>query len=104
MPAGLKLNKEKADRLPEYKDNTDRIAVERAFALSKHSYGLGKIMTKIDLTTRSSIMLSIIAMNIDRIAVVSLRQISYSIISLYRQRDITLLLFQNNHSEKMAGS
>ena len=31
----------KADKKVEYKDNTDCIAVERAFVLAKHSYGLG---------------------------------------------------------------
>lgn len=93
----------KTDRVLEYKDNADRIAVERAFALAKHSYGLGKIMTKLDLTTRSSIMLSVIAMNISRIAVVLLRQIYYSMILWCKQREIMLLIFQNNLSVKMAG-
>lgn len=51
----------------EYKDNTDRIAVERAFALAKQKYGLGLITSRLDETTRCSIELSIIAMNVDRI-------------------------------------
>ena len=46
----------------------DRIAVERAFALAKHSYGLGLITAKMDLTTRNAIAMSILAMNIDRMA------------------------------------
>lgn len=55
------------DRKTEYKDNADRIAVERAFALAKQKYGLGLITSRLDETTRSSIALSVIAMNVDRI-------------------------------------
>lgn len=51
----------------EYKDNTDRIAVERAFALAKQKYGLGLITSRLDETTRCSIALSIMAMNVNRI-------------------------------------
>ena len=54
-------------RKTEYKDNADRIAVERAFALAKQKYGLGLITSRLDETTRSSIALSVIAMNVDRI-------------------------------------
>ena len=62
----------KADKKVEYKDNTDRIAVERAFALAKHSYGLGLVVTKRGETTRSSIALSILAMNLGKILAGSL--------------------------------
>ena len=75
------------DREVEYTDNADRIAVERAFALAKHSYGLGKIMTKLDETTRSSIMISVIAMNLGRICRTAafLYTILISIFSRYMQ-------------------
>ncbi len=46
-----------------YADTTDRIEVERGFSLAKCCYGLG--LTKLDTTTRSSIALSIIAMNVN---------------------------------------
>ena len=55
------------DKKMEYKDNADRIAVERAFALAKRKYGLGMITSKLNETTRCSIALSVIAMNVDRI-------------------------------------
>ena len=58
---------ENIDKKQEYRDNTDRIEVERRFALAKHSYGLGQIMTKLESTSRSSIALSILAMNINRL-------------------------------------
>jgi len=48
-----------------YADNTDRIEVKRGFSLAKRCYGLGLIKTKLDTTTRSSIALSIIAMNVN---------------------------------------
>lgn len=51
-----------------YADNTDRIEVERGFSLAKRCYGLGVIKTKLDTTTRSSIALSILAMNVNYLA------------------------------------
>lgn len=59
------------DRKTEYMDAVDRIEVEREFSLAKRCYGLGLIRTKLDTTTRSSIVLSIIAMNISRITALS---------------------------------
>ena len=56
------------DRKTEYQDAVDRIGVERSFSLAKRCFGLGLITTKLDTTTRSSIVLSIIAMNVDRIS------------------------------------
>ena len=56
-----------ADKKIEYWDAVDRIEVERAFSLAKRSFGLGSITTKLETTTRSSIALSIIAMNVDRL-------------------------------------
>lgn len=54
------------DKKAEYRDNTDRVEVERAFSLAKGSYGLGLIRTKLEETTRGSIVLSILVMNINR--------------------------------------
>ena len=57
----------KEEKQQAYSDNVDRIEVERGFSLAKRCYGLGLIRTKLDTTTRSSIALSIIAMNVDRL-------------------------------------
>ncbi len=54
------------DKKCEYRDNADRVEVERAFSLAKGSYGLGLIRTKLEETTRGSILLSILVMNINR--------------------------------------
>lgn len=62
------------DKRTEYIDSVDRIEVERKFGLSKHSHGLGLIMTKREDTTRSSIVLSIISMNLDSLLRLSLFQ------------------------------
>ncbi len=51
----------------EYQDAVDRIEVERGFSLAKRNFGLGCIWTKLDATTRSSIALSIVAMNLHRL-------------------------------------
>ena len=56
------------DKKTEYRDNADRVAVERAFALAKQKYGLGLIISRLGATTRCSIALSVIAMNVDRIS------------------------------------
>lgn len=66
-----------------YADNTDRIEVERGFSLAKRCYGLGLIRTKLDTTTRSSIALSIIAMNVDHLASLFLH-FMISILSMYK--------------------
>ena len=63
----------RADKKIEYRDAVDRIEVERAFSLAKRSFGLGLITTKLETTTRSSIALSIIAMNVDRLTKSAMR-------------------------------
>lgn len=67
------------DRKQEYTDAVDRIEIERRFSLAKRCYGLGLIKTKLDTTTRSSIALSIIAMNVDRLTLFSLLKFLESI-------------------------
>ena len=63
----------KAEKKIAYQDNTDRIEVERKFSLAKRKFGLGLLLTKREDTTRASIVLSVIAMNIDRMAAMLLR-------------------------------
>lgn len=58
----------KADRKIEAQENKDRIEAERAFSLTKRNYGLGSLKTKLDTTTRISVALSIIAMNVEQIS------------------------------------
>lgn len=72
------------EKKQSYTDNTDRIEVERGFSLAKRCYGLGLLHTKLDVTTRSSIALSIIAMNVNRLAGIILRCMVISIFSRYR--------------------
>ena len=70
-----------------YADNTDRIEAERGFSLAKRCYGLGLIRTKLDTTTRSSVALSIIAMNVDQLARIFLRLIMISIFSMCKWQE-----------------
>lgn len=72
------------DKKTEYKDNAARIAVERTFALAKQKYGLGLFTSRLDETTRCSIALSIIAMNVDRICRTLLRLFYNIFISRYK--------------------
>ena len=71
--SGTPLGRPKKDPSSEelktaHQDNTDRIEVERGFSLAKRCFGMGLICTKLNVTTRSSIMLSILAMNLRSIA------------------------------------
>ena len=56
------------DKHVEYKDNVDRIEVERAFSLAKRCYSLGLIRTKLEETTLTSISLSIFVMNLFKVS------------------------------------
>jgi len=51
----------------------DRIEVERKFSLAKRKFGPGLIRTKLEDTTKSSILLAIIAMNVDRLTSLLIR-------------------------------
>lgn len=57
----------KTDKEQEYKDNTDRIEVERFFSRSKRCYGMGCIVTKLEETQLTSIALSVFVSNLFRI-------------------------------------
>lgn len=66
-----------------YNNEVDRIEEERGFSLAKRCYGLGLIRTKLDTTTRNSICLSIIVMNVDRLTVAFLYAILKSIYKVH---------------------
>ena len=72
-----------AEKKQSYRDNTDRIEVERRFSLAKRCYGLGLIRTKLDTTTRSSIDLSILAINLKHLTRSVFLLIMISIFSRY---------------------
>jgi IS5 family transposase len=76
----------------EYTDNTDRIEVERAFSLAKRRHGLGLVKTKLDDTTKSSIVLSIISMNLNHLLRVYSHHFLYVNILMLKQ-DILSLIF-----------
>ena len=58
------ISKNKEAAKTEYKDNKDRIEVERFFSLEKGSNGAGLIMTKLKETTLSSIAMSVFVTNL----------------------------------------
>lgn len=76
------------DKKAEYRDNADRVEVERAFSLAKGSYGLGLIRTKLEETTRGSIVLSILVMNINRKLKMFLRLFFISTLSRFKIRKL----------------
>lgn len=56
------------DKKTEDKDNTDRIEIESKFSLEKCKFGLGLLYTMLENTPEASILLSMIAKNIARLA------------------------------------
>ena len=92
----------KVDKKQEYIDNNDRIEVERAFSLAKRRYGLGLITAKLDTTTKSSIGLSIIAMNVNRLMVVSFAQILVSLFSRNKLMHCTVKYMKNKSYRDLA--
>ena len=88
-----------ADKKTEYIDNADRVEVERSFSLVKRCYGLGRIMTKLDVTTRSSIALSILVMNVARIAAHSLCQFFMALFSRCFCQEFLSFCEQKRHRE-----
>ena len=73
---GRPKKNETRDKTIDYQDNTDRVEVERSFSLLKRCFGAGLIRTKRKDTTLSSIVLSVIAMNLSNLMADFLRQIS----------------------------
>lgn len=75
-----------------YKDAVDRIEVERGFSLAKRNFGLGCIWTKLDVTTKSSIALSIVAMNLHRLSVFSfslfIKRVFFQIVERFSIRKV----------------
>lgn len=84
-----KKNPSPEERKTAHQDNTDRIEVERGFSLAKRCFGMGLICTKLDITTRSSIMLSILAMNLSNIA----RELLFWLLSAFNVGEMKLCLF-----------
>ena len=89
------------DKKQEYIDNTDRIEVERAFSLAKRKYGLGLITTKLDETTRGSIVLSILAMNVNRFTMISFTHFLISVFSRNNWQKIPQKFIFNNPYENL---
>ena len=69
--SGPKLGRPKkddtVDKKVEYRDNTDRIQIERDFSLAKRCHGLGSIRTRLESTASSTIALSIVSLNLSKI-------------------------------------
>jgi hypothetical protein len=61
-------NKEKIKALKKlaHQDEIDRIAIEGKFGLGKRRYGLGRIMTKLNDTSKTEIVMSFLVMNLER--------------------------------------
>lgn len=75
-----------ASKKQQYIDSVDRIEVERSFSLCKRKFGLGCITTKREDTTKTSVYLSVLAMNLDRLARLSYTLFSKLIISTFKSR------------------
>lgn len=68
----------------DYRDNADRIEVERSFSQLKRRFGADLITTKRQDTTLSSILLRVVAMNLSKLTADFLRQFFKCISKIYR--------------------
>jgi hypothetical protein len=68
---GRRPNNYVRDLKQENEDAKERIEVERAFSLAKRKYGLGILYTRLPETTLSSIALSIILLNLNKVLLCS---------------------------------
>lgn len=66
-PLGRPKKNPSVDRKVQYRDEVDRIEVERKFSHAKGSFGLGLIRARLQETSESAIALSILALNIAHI-------------------------------------
>ena len=67
-PKQTEENKDKIKALKElaHQDEIDRIAIEGKFGQGKRRYSLGRIMTKLDHTSKTAIVMSFLVMNLER--------------------------------------
>lgn len=67
-PKKTEKNKAKlaVDKKIAYQDEIDRIAIEGKFGLGKRRYSLGRIMTKLDCTSKTAIVKSFLVMNLEK--------------------------------------
>lgn len=92
--AGPSLGRPKKDQTRdkkiEYRDNADRVAVERSFSLLKRCFGMENIRTKLHETTLTTIALSVIAMNVANIHRNHLRSFFSQIKNRIKSRKVLL--------------
>jgi IS5 family transposase len=67
-PKQTEENKDKIKALKKLarQDEIDRIAIEGKFGQGKRRYSLGRIMTKLDYTSKTAIVMSFLVMNLER--------------------------------------
>ena len=67
-PKQTEENKDKIKALKEIarQDEIDRIAIEGKFGQGKRRYSLGRIMTKLNYTSKTAIVMSFLVMNLER--------------------------------------
>jgi len=67
-PKQTEENKDKIKALKKlaHQDEIDRIAIEGKFGQGKRRYSLGRIMTKLDHTSKTAIVMSFLVMNLER--------------------------------------
>lgn len=75
-----------ASKKQQYIDSVNRIEVERSFSLCKRKFGLGCVTTKREDTTKASVYLSVLAMNLDRLARLSHTLFYELVISMFKLR------------------
>lgn len=81
------------DKKQNYIDESDRIEVERKFSLAKRKCGMGLIMTKLPETTRHSIAMSIIILNLRKVLCAFFARFYFLLDFWFRDRSVKKYAF-----------
>lgn len=92
---GRRKKDDTRDKALEYRDNADRVEVERGFSHLKGSFGLRLLRTKRQDTTLTAIALSIILKNLSTFTAVSLRHF-FDELAMFRKFCLRLANWRQN--------
>lgn len=82
---------ENRDKTQDYRDECERVEVERRFSLGKRKCGMGLITTKLRETAAHVIAMSILALNLRKIQCAFLKLITYILAVLLPQQKMAIV-------------
>ena len=79
------------DKAQDYRDECERVEVERGFSLAKRKCGMGLITAKLQETAAHAIAMSILVLNLRKIQCALLRLIAYLMVVFLPQRRLAIV-------------